>query len=103
MKQSNSGFTLLELMVGVAILAILLTIGLPSFINLFTNARVRATNDSVIEALGYARNQAVSQHREITLCAVRPMVIIVTVLQILRGEITAGWLKKQTQLETMRY
>lgn len=69
MKQSNSGFTLLELMVGIAILAIILTIGLPSFVSMFTDARVRATNDSVIEALGYARNQAVSQHREITLCA----------------------------------
>lgn len=69
MKQSNSGFTLLELMVGIAILAIILGIGLPSFMNLFTNARVRATNDSVLEALAYARNQAVTQHHEITLCA----------------------------------
>jgi len=63
---SNKGFTLLELMVGIAILAILLSIALPSYNEQIAANRVRYDADNVVTALQLARSEAVTRRLPVT-------------------------------------
>ncbi|GMG88587.1 GspH/FimT family pseudopilin [Biformimicrobium ophioploci] len=54
-----AGFTLIELMVTVTVIAILLTIGVPSFTNLVKNNRITASSNDLIGTLQFARAEAV--------------------------------------------
>lgn len=65
----HSGFTLIELMVAIAVAAIILTVGIPSFISTINGARITsATNDFLVE-LAYARTEAIRRGQRITMCA----------------------------------
>lgn len=57
----SSGFTLIELMITIAILAIILAIGIPSFQNLFENSRFSRANDAFISAVNLARSEAITR------------------------------------------
>jgi type IV fimbrial biogenesis protein FimT len=59
------GFTLLELMVTVAVLAILVTVGVPSFRDLIQNNRVTTQTNELVTALNFARTEAVKRGRAI--------------------------------------
>lgn len=56
------GFTLVEMMVGLAIMALLLGIGLPQFSAWISNARIRTVAESVLSGLQIARAEAVSRN-----------------------------------------
>jgi type IV fimbrial biogenesis protein FimT len=57
--KSQSGVTLIELMVSVAVLAILLAVGVPSFANYVDRARVRGAADDVVSLVQRARTESV--------------------------------------------
>ena len=59
------GFTLLELMVAIAVLAILVTVGVPSFRDLIQNNRVTTQTNELVSALNFARTEAVKRGRNI--------------------------------------
>jgi type IV fimbrial biogenesis protein FimT len=59
------GFTLLELMVTIAVLAILATVGVPSFRDLIQNNRVTTQTNELVTALSFARTEAVKRGRPI--------------------------------------
>jgi len=59
MKNQNRGFTLIELMVTLAVLAVLITLAVPSFQDYFQKARVRGAADQVTDLLARARAVAV--------------------------------------------
>ena len=59
------GFTLLELMVAIAVLAILVTIGVPSFQTLIQNNRVVTQTNELVTALNFARTEAVKRGRPV--------------------------------------
>lgn len=67
-KPSMQGFTLLELMITVAIAAILLGIGIPSFIGLVNNNRLTSTTNDFITAINTTRVEAIRQGQRVTLC-----------------------------------
>ena len=65
----NSGFTLTELMVVLSIAAILMAIGVPSYINFITVSNISAESTALMGDLQYARSQAIKQGYPVSICA----------------------------------
>jgi prepilin-type N-terminal cleavage/methylation domain-containing protein len=57
--QIYSGFTLVEIMIVVAIVAIVFAVGAPSFVKVIQKGPMRQAVSDVMEALGHARAQAI--------------------------------------------
>lgn len=66
--QLRNGFTLIELMVVIAIVAILSSIGYPSFRELMLNNRMTSDANALQGALQFARSEAATQRRTMTVC-----------------------------------
>ncbi|KUJ79649.1 hypothetical protein AWR36_014980 [Microbulbifer flavimaris] len=64
-RASQAGFTLVELMMVVAILAIVMSIGVPSFNTMIKNNRLTAASNDVAGALHFARSEAVRRGRDV--------------------------------------
>lgn len=62
----QGGFTLLELLVTVTVLAILLTVGVPSFTQFVQNSRVTARTNDIVTGLNVARSEAIKRGAPIT-------------------------------------
>ena len=62
------GFTLVELLVSITVMAILLALTVPSFQNSLMNNRVLAQTDALTNSLGYARNVALTQNINVLVC-----------------------------------
>jgi len=69
---NNKGFTLVEMMITVAIAAILLTVAVPSFQTLIENNRLATNVNSFIAMLQYAKTEAVKRNATVSLCAGNP-------------------------------
>ncbi len=67
--RGHRGFTVIELLAGVAIVAIVLVWGVPSVAEALDAARVRATASGLHAALALARTQAITTQTRIVLCA----------------------------------
>lgn len=64
----NAGFTLMELMIAIALGVILLGIGIPSLSNLLGSNNLATQEKSLLNHLNYARQQAISNQQTVTLC-----------------------------------
>ncbi len=64
----NAGFTLIELIVTVALAAIILTIGVPSFREAIQNNRRTTQVNEMISALNIARSEAIKRGVQVTMC-----------------------------------
>lgn len=67
-SRAQRGFTLLELMVTIAILAILLAIGVPSFTAYIESSRATATANELLYYTQLTRSEAVKRNSAVTLC-----------------------------------
>ncbi len=63
------GFTLLELMIVLALAAVILAIGAPTFAEFRRNGRLTADANDLLTAVQVARTEAVKQQRTMSLCA----------------------------------
>lgn len=66
--RSDRGFTLVELMVAVAIMSILLTLAVPMMRNIIANSYASGVSNEFVAALSYARSEAVKRRSPITMC-----------------------------------
>ena len=61
------GFTLIELMVTIALLSILLTLGVPSFHSLIRNMSLTTQANQFVASVQLARSEAVRRNRSVLL------------------------------------
>ena len=64
--QRVKGFTLIELMVTIAVLAIAISIAVPSFSNMIRDNRAESQSGAMVTALNLARSEAVKRGENIT-------------------------------------
>ena len=65
----SGGFSLLELMITVAVAAILMALAVPSFTSLINNNRLTSGSNALVTAMHHARSEAVRRNARVTLCA----------------------------------
>jgi type IV fimbrial biogenesis protein FimT len=68
MKRAQPGFTLLELMVVLAIAGVLFAVGIPAMGNFLRNSRITGAANDVMAALHFTRSEAVKRRLPVTLC-----------------------------------
>jgi type IV fimbrial biogenesis protein FimT len=68
MKAKQSGFTLLEMMLAIALLAGLISIGIPNFRDFVRNARMAAAANDLLADMNLARSEAIKRRVPVTLC-----------------------------------
>lgn len=61
-------FTLIEMMVTVAIAGVLLAIAIPSFSAVVSNGRLSGRANEMVAAISFARSEAIKRGRPVTLC-----------------------------------
>lgn len=66
MLKFNSGFTLIELMVSVAVAAVLLGIAVPNFSSIIVSNRLTTYANDLVTALNLARSEAIKRGVQIT-------------------------------------
>lgn len=64
--RASRGFTLIEAMIAIALLSILLLLGLPSFMTMLSNLRVRSVSDGVLSGIQVARTEALKRNLNMT-------------------------------------
>lgn len=67
LSRTHSGFSLIELIVGLAILALLMALGMPQYAIFMSNARLRATAEGITNGLNLARAEAVKRNARVEL------------------------------------
>ncbi len=67
-RRDTGGFTLLELMFTLTVAAILLGVGVPSFIDTIRNNRAATNINELSNAFAIARNEAIRRGANITVC-----------------------------------
>lgn len=65
----SHGVTLLELLVTVAVLAIIVAVGVPGLHNLVQNNRATGHANELVTALNFARSEAIRRGARVTICA----------------------------------
>ncbi|SEI48903.1 type IV fimbrial biogenesis protein FimT [Azotobacter beijerinckii] len=66
-RQAEHGFSLVELMVSLALLGILIAIAIPSYRSLIAEQRIRTTMADLHSALALVRSEAIKRNRSMTL------------------------------------
>lgn len=65
-----SGFTIVELMITLAVSAILMAVAVPSFNQMIMTSRLTAQANELVSAINLARSEAIKRNASISLCRV---------------------------------
>lgn len=69
MKTIMKGFTLLELIVTMAVMAILLGIGVPSLSSSIKNNSAASVSQTFVDAVAFTRMEAIRRNKKVSVCA----------------------------------
>lgn len=69
LPRNSRGFTLIELMVGLAVMALLMMVAVPSFQSTIASSRVTTITNDLVGALAAARTEAIRRGVRVTVCA----------------------------------
>lgn len=67
-EQQERGFSLIELLVVLAVCAIALGLGVPAFTSMFANDRMSSATNDLVSSLHAARSDAITRRSPVTLC-----------------------------------
>jgi len=65
----SAGFTIIELMVTIAVVSVLLGLAVPAFTNVVRNTRIANQTNAVVGALQYARAESATRGMPVSVCA----------------------------------
>lgn len=68
-KSREAGFSLVELMVTVTVLALLMGIGIPTFRDVSLGSRLSAAANDLLASIQLARSEAIKRNLTVTVCA----------------------------------
>jgi type IV fimbrial biogenesis protein FimT len=68
MHTKQSGFTLLELMIVITLMAVIMGFGLPNLQDFVRNSRMSSSANDIISDFNFARSEAVKRRVPVTLC-----------------------------------
>lgn len=68
-KKKTKGFTLMELMMTLAVVGVILAIAVPSFREFQLNNRMTAAANDLLASIQHARSEAIKRQRIVVLCA----------------------------------
>lgn len=64
-SKQSTGFTVIELIVAIAVLAILVTMGIPAIQEMIKNNRVTAQTNELVAMINFSRNEALRRNSDI--------------------------------------
>lgn len=68
MMRNQAGFTLLELLITLSIVAIILGVGTPSFLNLSQDNNLIGQTNSMLGTIRFARSEAIKRNTDVIIC-----------------------------------
>ncbi len=68
LSAQNAGFTLIELMIVMVVVAIFVTVGVPNFQNLVSDNRLSTQANSLVSSLQLARSEALKLRTPVSVC-----------------------------------
>lgn len=68
MKRRERGFNLIELLVTLAVVAVVITAGAPAMANFINDMRLTATTNDLLTFFNFARSEAAKRGARVTLC-----------------------------------
>ncbi len=65
----QSGLTILEIMIAIAVLGILLAVGVPSYTHISISNRLTSDTNALVASMQFARSEAITRGESVTVCA----------------------------------
>lgn len=67
-QPGTRGFTIIELLITVAVLGVLVSLALPSFVTFINNGRISGASNEMLGDISYARSEAATRQADVAMC-----------------------------------
>jgi len=88
----SGGFTLVELVVVIAMMGVLLALAVPSFVAMQRNSAAATLGNEFAMAVGFARSEAIAKNKCVTVCAPEDITVAAPTCADEGREWSSGWI-----------